>query len=158
MFHWAALSEEQMSIGYPFSLLNDEQMSNKVGVEHQPVHQRRFLLGEIHNVELLQASVSVRSTPTTSSSTDKPRVLFVLGGPGAGHGEKKLRGMKKSVIFSGNDWGVLHHLRNAKYLVCFDCHSQKVIASLGIKKQGEVFFVEDDDFFGARMCEEEFCC
>ncbi len=34
---WAALSEEQMSIGYPFSLLNDEQMSNKVGVEHQPV-------------------------------------------------------------------------------------------------------------------------
>ena len=26
-----------MSIGYPFSLLNDEQMSNKVGVEHQPV-------------------------------------------------------------------------------------------------------------------------
>ena len=34
---WAVLSEEQMSIGYPFSLLNDEQMSNKVGVEHQPV-------------------------------------------------------------------------------------------------------------------------
>ena len=26
-----------MSNGYPFSLLNDEQMSNKVGVEHQPV-------------------------------------------------------------------------------------------------------------------------
>ncbi len=30
------LSDEQMSNGYPFSLLNDEQMSNKVGVEHQP--------------------------------------------------------------------------------------------------------------------------
>ena len=35
--NWAVLSDEQMSIGYPFSLLNDEQMSNKVGVEHQPV-------------------------------------------------------------------------------------------------------------------------
>ena len=30
------LSDEQMSNGYPFSLLNDEQMSNKVRVEHQP--------------------------------------------------------------------------------------------------------------------------
>ena len=39
-FNWAVLSEEQMSIGYPFSLLNDEQMSNKVGVEHQPVTKR----------------------------------------------------------------------------------------------------------------------
>ena len=26
-----------MSNGYPFSLVNDEQMSNKVGVKHQPV-------------------------------------------------------------------------------------------------------------------------
>ena len=33
---WAVLSDEQMSNGYPFSLLNDEQMSNKVGVKHQP--------------------------------------------------------------------------------------------------------------------------
>ena len=33
---WAALTGEQMSNGWPFSLLNDEQMSNKVGVEHQP--------------------------------------------------------------------------------------------------------------------------
>ena len=31
--------DEQMSNGYPFSLLNDEQMSNKVRVEHQPVYQ-----------------------------------------------------------------------------------------------------------------------
>ena len=30
------LSDEQMSNGYPFSLANDEQMSNWVGVEHQP--------------------------------------------------------------------------------------------------------------------------
>ena len=37
MIIWAALSDEQMSNGYPFSLLNDEQMSNKVGVEHQLV-------------------------------------------------------------------------------------------------------------------------
>ena len=34
---WAVLSDEQMSNGYPFSLVNDEQMSNKVGVKHQPV-------------------------------------------------------------------------------------------------------------------------
>ena len=34
---WAVLSDEQMSHEWPFSLLNDEQMSNKVGVEHQPV-------------------------------------------------------------------------------------------------------------------------
>ena len=34
---WAVLSDEQMSNGWPFSLLNDEQMSNKVGVEQQSV-------------------------------------------------------------------------------------------------------------------------
>ena len=36
--NWAVLSDEQTSNGYPFFLLNDEQMSNKVGVEHQPVN------------------------------------------------------------------------------------------------------------------------
>ena len=30
------LSDEQMGHGGPFSRLNDEQISNKVGVEHQP--------------------------------------------------------------------------------------------------------------------------
>ncbi len=34
---WAVLSDEQMRKIWPFSLLNDEQMSNKVGVKHQPV-------------------------------------------------------------------------------------------------------------------------
>ena len=34
---WAVLSDEQTSNGWPFSLLNGEQMSNKVGVQHQPV-------------------------------------------------------------------------------------------------------------------------
>ena len=33
---WAVLSDEQMSNEWPFSFLIDEQMSNKVGVEHQP--------------------------------------------------------------------------------------------------------------------------
>ena len=33
---WAVLSDEQMRKIWPFSLLNDEQMSNKVGVKHQP--------------------------------------------------------------------------------------------------------------------------
>ena len=35
-YNWLVLSDEQMSKGCPFSLLNDEQMSNKVRVEHQP--------------------------------------------------------------------------------------------------------------------------
>ena len=34
---WVVLSDEQMSNRWPFSLLNDEQMSNWVGVEHLPV-------------------------------------------------------------------------------------------------------------------------
>ena len=36
-FTWAVLSDEQMRKIWPFSLLNDEQMSNWVGVKHQPV-------------------------------------------------------------------------------------------------------------------------
>ena len=36
--NWLVLSDEQMSNGWAFSLLNDEQMSNKVGVKHQPVN------------------------------------------------------------------------------------------------------------------------
>ena len=39
---WAVLSDEQMRKRWPFSLLNDEQMSNKVGVEHQPGRQTFF--------------------------------------------------------------------------------------------------------------------
>ena len=34
---WLVLSDEQMSKRWPFSLLNDEQMSNRVGVKHLPV-------------------------------------------------------------------------------------------------------------------------
>ena len=33
---WLVLSDEQMSKRWPFSLLNDEQMSNRVGVKHLP--------------------------------------------------------------------------------------------------------------------------
>ncbi len=36
--NWAVLSDEQMSNEWQFSLLNDEQTSNKVGVEHQPAN------------------------------------------------------------------------------------------------------------------------
>ena len=36
-FFWAVLSDEQMRKIWPFSLLNGEQMSNKVEVKHQPV-------------------------------------------------------------------------------------------------------------------------
>ena len=34
--NWAVLSDEQMSKKLQFSLLNNEQMSNWLGVEHQP--------------------------------------------------------------------------------------------------------------------------
>ena len=41
--NWAVLSGEQMSKGWPFSLLNDEQMSNWLGVgSHQPVNFQVF--------------------------------------------------------------------------------------------------------------------
>ena len=33
---WLVLSDEQMSKRWPVSLLNDEQMSNWVGVKHLP--------------------------------------------------------------------------------------------------------------------------
>ena len=36
--NWLVLSDEQTSKRWQFSLLNDEQMSNKVGVKHQPVN------------------------------------------------------------------------------------------------------------------------
>ena len=36
IYNWAVLSDEQMSNGWPYSLLNDEQMRNKVRVEQQP--------------------------------------------------------------------------------------------------------------------------
>ena len=36
VINWLVLGDEQMSKGWPFSLLNDEQMSNWLGVEHQP--------------------------------------------------------------------------------------------------------------------------
>ena len=34
--NWLVLSDEQMSKRWQFSLLNDEQMSNWVGVKHLP--------------------------------------------------------------------------------------------------------------------------
>ena len=40
--NWLVLSDEQMSKGCPFSLLNDEQMSNWLGVEHQPGNFMKF--------------------------------------------------------------------------------------------------------------------
>ncbi len=47
--NWAVLSDEQMSKRWPFSLLNNEQMSNWLGVEHQPdkrhVASRSGMLG-----------------------------------------------------------------------------------------------------------------
>ena len=50
---WQVLSDEQMRNGWPFSLLllNDEQMSNKVGVEHQPV----FQMGWNHQLAIPQS-------------------------------------------------------------------------------------------------------
>ena len=39
---WALFSDEQTGSGSPFSLLNHEQMSNKVRVEHQPGQYQKF--------------------------------------------------------------------------------------------------------------------
>ncbi len=36
------LSDEQMSKGWPFSLINDEHMCNWLGVEHQPVISQKI--------------------------------------------------------------------------------------------------------------------
>ena len=36
--NWLVLSDEQMSKRWPFSLLNDEQMSNWLGVKHLPAN------------------------------------------------------------------------------------------------------------------------
>ena len=36
IYTWLVLSDEQMSKRWPVSLLNDEQMSNWVGVKHLP--------------------------------------------------------------------------------------------------------------------------
>ena len=52
MVSWAALSDEQMRKIWPFCLLNDEQMSNKVGVKHQPVSKLGYFtyLGDVNNL------------------------------------------------------------------------------------------------------------
>ena len=44
MFCWLVLSDEQMSKRWQFSLLNDEQMSNWVGVKHLPVFLRFYYI------------------------------------------------------------------------------------------------------------------
>ena len=44
LINCAVLSDEQMRKILPFSLLNDEQMSNKVGVKHQPVNSLFFCM------------------------------------------------------------------------------------------------------------------
>ena len=52
VINWAVLSDEQMRKRLPFSLPNDEQMSSKVVVEHQPVNH--LLSGMILQVKGLQ--------------------------------------------------------------------------------------------------------
>ena len=46
---WAVLSDEQMRKIWQFSLLNDEQMSNKVEVKHQPDENLPSYVGIIIN-------------------------------------------------------------------------------------------------------------
>ena len=69
--NWAVLSDEQMRKIWPFSLLNDEQMSNKVEVKHQPDKQPVFhgscqgFVGFAQNLfdELGSVGVSVEISP-----------------------------------------------------------------------------------------------
>ena len=44
MYDWLVLSDEQMSKRWQFSLLNDEQMSNWVGVKHLPDEMKQLSL------------------------------------------------------------------------------------------------------------------
>ncbi len=70
IYNWAVLSDEEMSNGYPISLLNDEQMNNWVGVEHQPDNKLRricfgvfepFLLGggEAFNANFMTFAITM---------------------------------------------------------------------------------------------------
>ena len=59
------LSDEQMSKGLPFFLLNDEQMSNWLGVEHQPVMFLFLLvlrLTEFHTATEVELMISPHLT------------------------------------------------------------------------------------------------
>lgn len=42
IFNWVVHGDEQVSKGWPFSILNDEQVSNKLGVEPPPVKNFQF--------------------------------------------------------------------------------------------------------------------
>ena len=46
-----ANGDEQMRKRWPFSLLNDEQMGNKVGVEHQPVFRKKKSFRVLGSIE-----------------------------------------------------------------------------------------------------------
>ena len=58
-FGWLVLSDEQMSKRWQFSLLNDEQMSNWLGVKHLPVGENqvvfvaKHILNDTHTHTLL---------------------------------------------------------------------------------------------------------
>ncbi len=64
MIDWAVLSDEQMSKGWPFSLLNDEQMSNWVGVvrtnqlKSENTHHSKFLVFFFRKIHLSKLSGS----------------------------------------------------------------------------------------------------
>ncbi len=57
--HWAMHSDEQMINGWPFSPLNDEQMSKKVRVEH---HREN----PVQNVNLQKAGQMIATNPPRS--------------------------------------------------------------------------------------------
>ena len=44
ILHWQVTSDEQMSKEWPFSLLNDDQMSNCLGFEHCPMQVNFFVI------------------------------------------------------------------------------------------------------------------
>ena len=71
---WLVLSDEQMSKGLPFFLLNDEQMSNWLGVEHQPaikqpVFQWKVREGRVFN-SWLNCFMFVAGKPSAQEPLD----------------------------------------------------------------------------------------
>ncbi len=87
--NWLVLSDEQMSKRWPFSLLNDEQMSNWVGVKHLPVKGILYKLFETHLAHwdheipvqkgFLAAAICRAFFPATKSHDEGiPMILFAV--------------------------------------------------------------------------------
>ena len=78
-FIWLVLSDEQMSKRWPFSLLNDEQMSNWLGVKHLPVMLiSKFFYPDLKGHHSSQNARPCASIIRTSQRTSRTTWSFFL--------------------------------------------------------------------------------